>query len=124
MNAAQCELSFDIQSLRAGYLSGALTVDAMLTTALERIERESRSGIWIYRVAREALLAAASELRKRDPSDLPLYGIPFAVKDNIDVSGMPTTAACPAFAYTPKESALAARRLIDAGAICLGKTNM
>jgi len=122
--AAQFELSLDIQNLRAAYLSGALTVEPVLTIALERIERETRSGIWIHRAARETLLAAAGELRKRDPRDLPLYGIPFAVKDNIDVAGMPTTAACPAFAYTPKESALVVRRLINAGAICIGKTNM
>ena len=55
---------------------------------------------------------------------LPLFGIPFAVKDNIDVAGFPTTAACPAFAYTPEISARAVARLVAAGAIVVGKTNM
>jgi allophanate hydrolase len=56
--------------------------------------------------------------------DMPLFGVPFAVKDNIDVSGRPTTAACPAFSYTPAQSALVVRKLCDAGAIVIGKTNL
>src|SRR4051794_28772521 len=55
---------------------------------------------------------------------MPLWGVPFAVKDNIDAAGMPTTAACPAFAYTPAADAPALRRLLDAGAILVGKTNL
>jgi len=66
-------------------------------------------------------IADASALA--DPS-LPLFGIPFAVKDNIDVAGLPTTAACPAFAYTPCANAFVVQRLIDAGAIPIGKTNL
>jgi allophanate hydrolase len=56
--------------------------------------------------------------------DLPLWGVPFAVKDNIDVAGLPTTAACPGFAYTPQRNATVVQRLLDAGAIVLGKTNL
>jgi allophanate hydrolase len=55
---------------------------------------------------------------------LPLFGIPFAVKDNIDVAGMPTTAACPAFAYTPSETAPVVLQLLSAGAVLVGKTNL
>ena len=55
---------------------------------------------------------------------LPLYGIPFAIKDNIDLAGVPTTAACPAYAYTPCKTAAVVQRLIDAGAIPIGKTNL
>jgi allophanate hydrolase len=55
---------------------------------------------------------------------LPLFGVPFAVKDNIDVAGMPTTAACPAFAYTPAATAPVVARLLEAGAVLLGKTNL
>ena len=55
---------------------------------------------------------------------LPLFGVPFAVKDNIDVTGLPTTAACDSFGYTPDTSAFAVQRLIDAGAILIGKTNL
>ena len=60
----------------------------------------------------------------RAPSDLPLYGVPFAIKDNIDLAGVPTTAACPAYAYEPRESAFVVQRLVAAGAIPIGKTNM
>ncbi|HWI74030.1 MAG TPA: allophanate hydrolase, partial [Baekduia sp.] len=67
-----------------------------------------------------ALDALPSEAR----AALPLYGQTVAVKDNVDVAGLPTTAACPAFAYTPSETAPAVQRLIDAGAIVLGKTNL
>ena len=61
---------------------------------------------------------------RRAPRDLPLYGVPVAVKDNIDVAGLPTTAACPAFAYTPARDATAVARLRAAGAIVIGKTNL
>jgi allophanate hydrolase len=57
-------------------------------------------------------------------TSLPLFGIPFAVKDNIDVAGLPTTAACPAFAYMAERNAFVVQRLIDAGAIPIGKTNL
>ncbi len=79
--------------------------------------------MWITRVADELILAAAAELADRDP-DLPLYGVPFAVKDNIDVIGMETSAACPGFAYTASRTASVVQRLLDAGAILIGKTNM
>ncbi|WP_256361540.1 amidase family protein, partial [Methylomonas koyamae] len=55
---------------------------------------------------------------------MPLYGIPFAIKDNIDLADLPTTAACPAYAYQPKQSAFVVRQLIAAGAIPVGKTNL
>src|SRR6185503_9061516 len=58
------------------------------------------------------------------PDALPLYGVPFAVKDNIDVEGLPTTAACPAYAYGARAHATCVQRLLDAGAVLLGKTNL
>ena len=67
---------------------------------------------------------AIAEARALKDKSLPLYGVPFAVKDNIDVAGMPTTAACPAFAYTPKADATCVARLRAAGAIPIGKTNL
>jgi allophanate hydrolase len=69
-------------------------------------------------------LAHARRLAEEGPSGKPLFGLPFAVKDNIDVAGMPTTAACPAFEYRPAASAFAVARLEAAGAICIGKTNL
>ncbi|MGE4045180.1 MAG: allophanate hydrolase [Acetobacteraceae bacterium] len=80
--------------------------------------------IWITRLPDAAILARARALRDEGRCDRPLWGVPFAVKDNIDVAGLPTTAACPAFAYTAEQDAPAVRRLLDAGAILLGKTNL
>jgi len=117
-------LSFDLSTLRAGYLSNAFDPESVIAEACARIESNARDGIWISRLNRDEAQRTAAALRGRDPRTLPLFGIPFAVKDNIDVAGFPTTAACPAFARAAPESAAVVQRLIDAGAICLGKTNM
>ena len=80
--------------------------------------------IWIYRRSDHAILADAGALEAEGSRGRPLWGVPFAVKDNIDVAGKPTTAGCPGYAYTPTTDALAVRRLLDAGALLLGKTNL
>jgi allophanate hydrolase len=82
--------------------------------------------VWISRVREEAVLAAARSVDARLAAGevLPLAGVPFAAKDNIDVAGLETTAACPAFAYRPEQSATVIERLTAAGAICVGKTNL
>jgi len=82
--------------------------------------------VWIGRTAPDALLAAARAIDARVAAGevLPLAGVPFAVKDNIDVAGLDTTAACPAFAYRPQGSATVVERLLAAGALCVGKTNL
>ncbi|MFM6933073.1 MAG: allophanate hydrolase [Novosphingobium sp.] len=82
--------------------------------------------VWISRPSPEQILAAARAVDARVAAGgvLPLAGVPFAVKDNIDVAGIETTAACPAFAFQPEESAAVIERLLDAGAICIGKTNL
>ena len=80
--------------------------------------------IWIARLSDDAILAHAHVLENEGPRGRPLWGLTFAVKDNIDVAGMPTTAACPEFAHTPAVSAPAVSRLLDAGALLLGKTNL
>jgi allophanate hydrolase len=92
--------------------------------ALDRIAAYPDEAVWICRVPEAEVMARAEALEARRPAGLPLYGVPFAVKDNIDVAGMPTTAACPAFAYVPSETAPAVRRLLDAGAVLVGKTNL
>ena len=80
--------------------------------------------LWIARVPDAVVLARAAELEAEGPRDRPLWGMVFAVKDNIDVAGLPTTAACPGFSTMPAVSAFAVQRLLDAGALCLGKTNL
>jgi allophanate hydrolase len=80
--------------------------------------------IWITRLADGEVLARARRLETEGPQGRRLWGVPFAVKDNIDIAGMPTTAACPGFAYTPAETAPAVQRLLDEGALLLGKTNL
>lgn len=78
---------------------------------------------WIELISAAALNADLAHLLNTD-STLPLYGVPFAVKDNIDVAGLPTTAGCPEFAFTPARDAFVVAQLKAAGAICLGKTNL
>jgi allophanate hydrolase len=80
--------------------------------------------VWICLLPRAEVEARAAELERRGPQGLPLYGIPFAIKDNIDVAGHPTTAACPDYAYVPAASATVVDALIGAGAILVGKTNL
>ncbi len=79
---------------------------------------------WIYRASLEDLKPQLDYLEGHSPQDLPLFGVPFVVKDNIDVKGWPTTAACPAFAYTAQSHAAVVQALQAAGAVCVGKTNM
>ena len=116
--------SLDIATLSQAYRRGELEPVREVRELLERRERYADRGIWITPLPEDALLARAAQLRRRDPATLPLYGIPFAIKDNIDLAGWPTTAACPAFAYTPGESAQVVQRLLDAGAMAIGKTNL
>ncbi|MFI6151795.1 allophanate hydrolase [Kitasatospora sp. NPDC051170] len=106
--------------------TGPVTVEARLADAYERIEKADRPEIWITLRPYEDVLAEARALDARVAGGevLPLAGQLLAVKDNIDVAGLPTTAACPAYAYRPQVSATAVRRLTDAGALVLGKTNM
>ncbi|HVB47389.1 MAG TPA: allophanate hydrolase [Burkholderiales bacterium] len=116
--------SLDIGWLRQAYLSGVRRPSAVLEQVLERIARRGDDHVWIERVPRAALEARALELERASPDALPLYGIPFAIKDNIDLAGLPTTAACPDYAYVPRASAAVVQRLLDAGAIAIGKTNL
>ena len=114
----------DIATLHAAYAMGHESPEGIVEAIYNRIEAEGLRPVWISLVPREHAMALAQGLSAEEKPKLPLYGIPFAVKDNIDVAGMPTTAACPAFSYTPTESATVVTRLEQAGAILIGKTNM
>ena len=117
-------LSLDIATLRRAYLSKKLTPPALIEVLLNRLDLDARPETWITRVSAAQIRADAVALQTQDARHLPLYGIPFAVKDNIDVSGLPTTAACPSFEHVPTQTATAVQRLIDAGALLIGKTNL
>jgi allophanate hydrolase len=116
-------IDLSIATLRHRYAEGLSPV-ALVESLLPRLEAPDAHNTWIARLPREALLARARELEGADRTRLPLFGIPFAIKDNIDLAGVPTTAACPDFAYLPSRSATVVQRLLDAGAIALGKTNL
>ncbi|AEA23440.1 Allophanate hydrolase [Pseudonocardia dioxanivorans CB1190] len=113
-----------IAALLAGYREGGLQVRTTVEALLERIAARGEDGVWISVASASTLRARAAELDARGAAGLPLFGVPVAVKDNIDVAGLPTTAACPAFARVPDRDAGAVRRLRDAGALVVGKTNL
>ena len=115
---------FDFSSIRDLYRDNATTPETIMQTVFDRIDEDNRNGLWISLRERSEVMAMAKDLEGKDRSMLPLFGLPFSVKDNIDVAGLPTTAACPAFNYTPTESATTVARLEAAGAICIGKTNL
>ncbi len=117
-------LSLDLDSLRAAYGSNELTPTALVDEILQRIQSHGDPATWIHVLSRDELLAYARTIEARGPGAQPLFGVPFAIKDNIDLARVPTTAACPEFSYTPTESAPVVQRLLDAGAIPIGKTNL
>jgi allophanate hydrolase len=113
----------DIATLRAGYAAGAFTPLDVVEDILRRIAEYPDRAVWISRVDADALRAAAHALG-RHPDGRALWGIPFAVKDNIDCAGLDTTAACPEFAYGATRDAATVARLKAAGALLVGKTNL
>jgi allophanate hydrolase len=117
-------MNLQIAHLHNLYLSGALTPTSLVKQLDAEISLEDSRHIWIRRLQLNEMLAYAQKLEGKNPADFPLYGIPFAIKDNIDLAGIPTTAGCPEYAYTPEKSATVIQKLIDAGAIPVGKTNL
>ncbi|MDD2789060.1 MAG: allophanate hydrolase [Sulfurimonas sp.] len=113
-----------IAALQKSYLDKTLTPRELIQQIHTRIDANAANPIWIRTLSDEELEPYLQRLEGCDVLSLPLYGIPFAIKDNIDLAGIPTTAACPAFAYTPQKSAYVVQELINAGAIPIGKTNL
>jgi allophanate hydrolase len=118
-----------LAQLRDAYVLGTTTPTAVITGVLAEIERTRGNHAWITVGTAADLLAEAGRLEARAAEaggieQLPLFGVPLAVKDNIDVAGYPTTNACPDFSYLPERSATAVQRAVDAGAIVVGKTNL
>jgi len=113
-------MNLEIPMLRAAYAQGDLSPVSMAMTLADRIEARGDDGVWISRFDRAKLRVLAEDSDRRGS----LAGIPFAIKDNIDLAGLETTAACPGFAYRPARSAFVVQRLLEAGAIPVGKTNL
>jgi allophanate hydrolase len=122
--------SLQIADLRKAFLTGELSARELIDRVLARSAHWYDPALWITRTNHPDLRHRASDLdaaAAADPDFIKrsvLFGIPFAVKDNIDVAGMPTTAACPAFAYIATETAPVVKRLLSAGAVLVGKTNL
>jgi allophanate hydrolase len=116
--------SLDFYSLRDLYKSRKSNPTEVIKRILERISEVDDSGIWISKVPESDVLHATNCLADQDPDSMALYGLPFAIKDNIDFSGLPTTAGCPDYSFEPSFSSPVVEKLIKAGAILLGKTNM
>lgn len=114
-----------IQALTDLYRTGKASPVTVIEAVLERLSANPDPAAWISTVPAEQLRAEAAALASRgyDPTK-PLWGIPFAAKDNIDAGGLPTTAACPAFAFTPAADSTVVAKLRAAGAILVGKTNL
>ena len=111
-------------TLLAKHRAGSLTPVESVKGAYAALRAVNDPAIFITLRAEAEAMAEAEALMTQDKTDLPLYGIPFAVKDNIDVAGLPTTAACKAFAHLASEDATSVARLRAAGAIVIGKTNL
>ncbi|MCL9773565.1 allophanate hydrolase [Vibrio methylphosphonaticus] len=112
-----------IDGLLGAYRSGKIHVAEFLRTKLNAV-RADNSNAWISVISDQQLEAYLSHLATQDRESLPLYGVPFAIKDNIDLEGLDTTAGCEAYRYQPSESAYVVQQLISAGAVPLGKTSL
>lgn len=117
-------MNLQIAHLQKLYQAGTLTPSQLVTEIDAAIGSEDSRHIWIRRLSLDEMLVYAKNLEGKDLAQLPLYGVPFAIKDNIDLANIPTTAACPEYTYTPSVSATVVQKLIDAGAIPIGKTNL
>ena len=114
-----------LDSVRAAYESGSVTPRQLILALRDKAATlNPQYHLFIYLLNPSELEPYLVALEGRDIKDLPLYGVPFSIKDNIDLAGIPTTAACVAYSYTPKQSATIVEQLLAMGAIPMGKTNL
>ena len=113
-----------IAEIVAAHRAGAMSPAQTVARSYQRIRDHNDPAIFISLRDEKDALAEAEALSKKDPARLPLYGVPVAVKDNIDAAGLATTAACPAFSYLPARDSTVVAKLRAAGAIVIGKTNL
>lgn len=124
MRAVDYPRALSIKWLREMYLKKDITPENVVREIIRRADQDAGMNIWITPPAMETIKPYLNRLASLDPVGSPLWGIPFAIKDNIDLAGVPTTAACPEYAYTPNNNATVVERLLAAGAIPVGKTNL
>jgi len=117
-------MQLDLTSLRHGYEAGTLTPLQVVEEILRLAANPRHPHVWIDRVPADQLRKMAAALPAQPTPELPLYGVPFAIKDNIDLEGLKTTVACPTFGFHPGYSATVVQKLIAAGALPVGKTNL
>jgi len=117
-------LTETVAAIVAAHRAGTTTPAQTVARSYARIRDYNDPAVFISLRDEKDALAQADALTKKDAAQLPLLGVPVAVKDNIDALGMPTTAACPAFAYSPAHDSTAVAKLRAAGAIIIGKTNL
>ncbi|WP_207835956.1 allophanate hydrolase [Williamsia soli] len=114
-----------VAEILQSHASGSGSPTKTAARVADAIAARGDDGTWLSTVPREKLLAAAEAIEQRPGArTLPLYGVPFGVKDSIDVAGVPTTLSCPDYAYLPEATAPVVQRLLDAGALYVGKTNL
>lgn len=113
-----------ISALHAAYAQGSLTPLVLMESIRQRAAEYAGHNVWITLLSASEQAGWLDALDRMDPATHPLWGVPFAIKDNIDLAGIPTTAGCPEFAYTPADSAQVVGQLLAAGAIPVGKTNL
>jgi len=118
-------INLQLDALRSAYRDGSTTPRQLLLSLRDKAAALNPDyHLFIHLLNVEELEPYLAALDGRDIDSLPLYGVPFAIKDNIDLAGIPTTAACPAFAYVPERSATIVEQLLALGAVPLGKTNL
>lgn len=113
-----------ISSLQQQYAAGTFSPKDIVEAIIAELATRGDDGIWIYTLPEEELRSRAFSLEKSIDKTLPLWGIPFSIKDCIDVAGFPTSAGCPDFVYTATHTNPTVQNLLDAGAILIGKTNL
>lgn len=113
-----------IRQLQNCYQEKNITVEEVVDQVLASAKKHVHYNCWIYLLEKKEIMAYVDKLPSPDFEEKPLWGIPFAIKDNIDLAHVPTTAACPEFSYIPEKSARVVAQLLHAGAIPIGKTDM
>ena len=115
-------IDFGINALKQAYAAGTLTPAQVMADIRARAAQTADYNIWLHLMTEAEQAPYLEALTSKSPAECPLWGIPFAIKDNIDLANIPTTAGCAEFAYTPSQSAHVVQQLINVGAIPVGKT--